>query len=283
MQELPTGSLTIGELARQTGVAPATLRMWESRHGFPVADRLSSGHRRYRPETVDRVRGVLRRQAAGVRLEAAIAEAGVAAPATPSVYAELRRAHPELTPHVLRKSTLVAFSQAIEDECVARADRALLFGAFQHDRHLRASLARWEDLARTARATIAFVVGSPELPAGSRIVTVPLAEDAPMRREWAIVCDATPLPVALSAWELPGQDDVPDAQRRFETVWTLDPAAVRAASRVCARVAFEAKVGGGAALVDELEETPRVLAGDLTAAARLFSRVVAYVEQRTVR
>ena len=40
-------SLSIGDLAERTGVAPATLRMWEQRHGFPVPDRLESGHRRY--------------------------------------------------------------------------------------------------------------------------------------------------------------------------------------------------------------------------------------------
>ena len=39
---------------------------------------------------------------------------------------------------------------------------------------------------------------------------VTLPADAPMRREWAVVCDAPDLPVVLTAWELPGQNDVPD-------------------------------------------------------------------------
>ncbi len=40
-------TLTIGALAERTGMQPATLRMWEQRHGFPRAQRLPSGHRRY--------------------------------------------------------------------------------------------------------------------------------------------------------------------------------------------------------------------------------------------
>ena len=47
-------SLTIGQLAEACGIAPATLRMWESRHGFPEPQRLDSGHRRYGEQDVER-------------------------------------------------------------------------------------------------------------------------------------------------------------------------------------------------------------------------------------
>jgi len=50
--------LTIGQLAERTGAAAGTLRMWESRYGFPRARRLASGHRRYSEEDVERVRDV---------------------------------------------------------------------------------------------------------------------------------------------------------------------------------------------------------------------------------
>ncbi|MGD8394970.1 MAG: MerR family transcriptional regulator [Candidatus Eiseniibacteriota bacterium] len=40
-------SLSIGELATRTGIAPDTLRIWERRYGRPVPVRLPSGHRRY--------------------------------------------------------------------------------------------------------------------------------------------------------------------------------------------------------------------------------------------
>ena len=65
--------LTIGDLARRSGVAVGTLRMWETRHGFPVATRLPSGHRRYAEATVDQVAEVARRRDAGTRLDMAIA------------------------------------------------------------------------------------------------------------------------------------------------------------------------------------------------------------------
>src|SRR4051794_2086288 len=89
--------LTIGDLAQRTGLTPAVLRMWETRHRFPEPRRLGSGHRRYSESDVQLVAQVLRRKDAGVRLEVAIAEAvGNKAPAAPSVFAELRRLHPVL-------------------------------------------------------------------------------------------------------------------------------------------------------------------------------------------
>lgn len=98
-----TGELTIGDLAERTGLSPAVLRMWESRHGFPVPHRLESGHRRYTGADVELVRQVLRRKDAGVRLEVAIAEASASkAPGSPSIFAQLRRLHPSLAPHRLR-------------------------------------------------------------------------------------------------------------------------------------------------------------------------------------
>ena len=54
--QVPTAEsseLTIGELARRTGVAAHTLRMWETRYGFPQPLRRPSGHRRYDERVVD--------------------------------------------------------------------------------------------------------------------------------------------------------------------------------------------------------------------------------------
>jgi DNA-binding transcriptional MerR regulator len=48
--------LTIGALARATGVPVETLRTWERRYGFPEAERTHTGHRRYTLDTVERVR-----------------------------------------------------------------------------------------------------------------------------------------------------------------------------------------------------------------------------------
>jgi MerR family transcriptional regulator, light-induced transcriptional regulator len=272
--------LTIGDLARRTGVTPAVLRTWETRHGFPRPRRLESGHRRYAEADVALVERVLRRRDAGVRLEVAIAEAAASrAPETPSVFAELRQRHPHLAPHRLQKSTLLALSWALEDECCARAQRPLLFGAFQREGYYRAAEARWHELARVSRGAFVLADFAPAPPAGSGPTRVPLAHDAPMRREWVVVCDAPDLPAALAAWELPGQSTVRDRDRIFESVWTLDPRAVRDAARVCAGIAHSAGASAAGPALHSLADDPPAMGTDIVAATTLFNRVVAYVDR----
>jgi len=190
------GSLTIGDLARRTGVAPATLRVWESRHGFPRPSRRDSGHRRYNEHDVELVTQVLRRRDSGMRLEVAIAGVALADAATgtppgaPSVHAAMRRLHPNLQPQRLKKSTLLAVSWAIEDECCSRAEQPMIFGGFQKEHYYRAAEERWTELARIARSTMVFAAFSQDPDPVDRTTMVDLPEDAPMRREWAVVFDA---------------------------------------------------------------------------------------------
>jgi MerR family transcriptional regulator, light-induced transcriptional regulator len=283
------GSLSIGEVSERTGLTPATLRMWEVRHGFPTPQRLESGHRRYAASDVGTILDVLRRRDAGVRLDVAIGQAVRAsmsdgAPESPSIFAELRAKHPQLRTHPLRKPTLLALSWAIEDEFCAKAERSYLFAAFQRRRFWRAAEPRWGELARVARR--AFVYADfderpdPEVEPGPGVpVRVPLSPDAPLRREWAIVCDAPGLAVALTAFELPGQQDRPDRERVFEAAWTLDPRAVRDASRVCVQVAAAAGVSAARSALYDLAEDPAPGAIDPVAATGVFNRVVAYVDR----
>jgi DICT domain-containing protein len=285
-QELPgnssIGGLTIGALAERTGVAVATLRMWEARHGFPRATRLPSGHRRYDEQTVDQVLQVQRRKDSGLRLETAVAEV-TAGPVTPasSVFAELRRRHPGLMPHRLRKTTLLALTWALEDECCARAQQPWLFGAFQKGSYYRRAEQRWRDLAgmaRTAWALADFDDAQAQEADGTGPVEVALPLGSPMRREWSLVCVAPDFPAALAAWELPGQQRVPDGERLFESLWTLEPAAVRDAARCCA----ELVTGLGhdtTALTEELDRPLPVGSSDLRHATQLFNRVTAYVDR----
>lgn len=276
-----SGDLTIGDLADRTGLTPAVLRMWETRHGFPVPRRLDSGHRRYSEADVELVQQVLRRKEAGIRLEIAIAEASATkAPGAPSIFAELRRKHPTLVTHRLRKSTLIALSWAIEDECCAVADTPVLFGAFQRGDFYEPSAARWSELSRVARTAIVFAdhwEGWADDAEGP--IRTTLAEDAPLRREWAVVCDALDSTAALSAWELPGQSEVPDRQRVFEAVWTVDPVAVRDAARVAASVAADAGVLAAQPLLYELASPPAPRITTPTGVTALFNRVVAYVDR----
>ncbi len=287
----PSALLTIGDLAERTGLAPATLRVWESRHGFPRPVRLESGHRRYDERDVDLVRQVLRRRDGGSRLEVAIAAVVLAQasvsdpPQAPSIYATMRRLQPSLQPQRLKKSTLLALSWAIEDECCSRAEKPMIFGAFQKERYYRAAEERWAELARVARSTMVFAGFSvddpddPDEPRGVGGTTfVQLPDDAPMRREWAVVCDAPVYPAMLTAWELPGQSTVPDKQRLFECVWTVEPGAVREAARTCAQVAQQFGHDEAVPLLYELADDPPPPPPELLQATALLNRVVAYVD-----
>ena len=276
------GELSIGALGERTGVAPATLRMWEQRHGFPVPDRLPSGHRRYRERDVAVVADVVRHQAEGVRLDVAIERAldqavAQGEPPVASVYAELRRLHPHLQSYRLRKDTLRALSWAIEDEFCAKATRPHLFAGFQRAEFWRPARARWRELARVSRS--AFVLVDEPGPGGTgNAVEVALGPDSPMVREWVLVCECAELPAALSAWELPGQHGVRDGDRLFEAVWTVEPAAVRDAARICARTAQQAGAAEAAPVLFELAGPAPVGLADLASVTTLFNRVVAYID-----
>ena len=53
-----TPKLSIGALARATGIAVETLRTWESRYGFPAPERKPSGHRVYPVSSIARLRRI---------------------------------------------------------------------------------------------------------------------------------------------------------------------------------------------------------------------------------
>ena len=165
--------------------------MWETSHGFPRAERLPSGHRRYAREQVEAVREVARARDAGLSLAAAIERVGeVGDVPEASIFGGLRRRRPELQPYPIPKRLLVAVSHAIEDECSASGERAVLVGSFQRERFYRQAEPRWREFARTSELALALadfkeVGGPPEGP-----VEVPVERNHPLADEWAIVCDA---------------------------------------------------------------------------------------------
>ncbi|CAN5475639.1 hypothetical protein BH10ACT10_BH10ACT10_03430 [soil metagenome] len=274
-------SLTIGHLAERTGVPPGTLRSWESRYGFPRPNRLERGHRRYIEADVTAVLEVLRHRDAGLALEAAVRRVTAEPPRSRSVHAELRRRHSELTPQLLSKTSLLAISQAIEDACCARAEEPLLFGGFQRDTYFAGSRARWVELARTARSAVIFAdLAAPQPLRPGLPIEVALPHGAPLNREWIVVCDAPDLPACLAAVERPGQDRVPDSRRRFEAVWTVDPRAVRHASRVAMALAEEYRpelIGAELAVPDD---EPPTASADLRRASDLMNRMMGYLDER---
>lgn len=270
--------MPIGDLAEQTGVAVATLRAWEARYGFPVPRRSASGHRRYGSSVADQVRQVLQLRAAGLSLESAIARArdAGASPRVPrSVFAELRRSHPQLIPQVLSRRAMLAISSAIEDECCAAAAAPVLIGFFQQERFYRSRQPRWRELGRTATATLVFAdFATSTAPAGEP-VEIALEATTPLRREWVLVCQAPDATACLAGWELQPQSTA-EPGRRFEAVWSLSPEVTATAARTALRYAART-----APDLMPPQPPPVVVASEaavLTRATAVTNRIVAYLD-----
>ncbi|MGZ4177372.1 MAG: DICT sensory domain-containing protein [Solirubrobacteraceae bacterium] len=229
--------LTTAQLAQRTGLSAGTLRMWETRHGFPDPFRLPGGHRRYAAGDVEQVREVLRLRDLGLSLPAAIdrVRARTRAPAG-SVFAGLRRRRPEVAPTVLLKPAVLALSRAIEDEYCARAADGLLLGSFQRERFYRHAERRWRELARTAGLAVALADFPRRADPADAPAEVPIDRHHALSREWAVVVNADELTACLAAWEQPSDDEVPDAQRRFEVLWSFDAAVVADAVSIAAEL-----------------------------------------------
>ncbi|HEY7793774.1 MAG TPA: DICT sensory domain-containing protein [Gaiellaceae bacterium] len=269
--------LTIGQMARRTGVSVPTLRAWEDRYGFPRPVRLGSGHRRFTETDCDVVGAVVRLRGGGLSLEAAIARATADAERPPtSLFASLRARRPELAPWLVRKRALVGISRAIEDECLARGERGVLLGGFQEERHYRDSEPRWRELSRVAAAALALadfeLVAEPE--AGP--VEIPLQPASPLHREWALVWDGPGFGACLVAWERLGHGG-PDGARPFEALWSVEPEVVRTAALVllgAAAAAAPEAAAGARALLSEPRSSDAATA---RAATALTNRIVSYV------
>jgi DICT domain-containing protein len=281
---VPQDGLSIGELARQTGVPVATLRSWEGRYGFPRPERQAGGHRRYGRGDIALITKVLGLRASGLSLQAAIGQAAARVEeAQLSVFAGLRRRHPGLMPQELSKATLLAITQAMEDECCARAEHAVLFAGFQQERFYRQSGERWKELARTARIAVIFAdFGESSGPDASPL-TVSIPADAPLRREWFMVCAAPDYPAFISGWEFPREPGIPDARRRFEVLWSVDPAAVLDAALICAQIARALSPGLARRLDDLPDGAPPPASADLHRALGLFNRMATYLDKRNDR
>jgi len=271
--------LTIGDLARRSGVPTATLRSWEARYGFPRPARMAGGHRRYAEAEVAAVLDVVRHRDSGLALETAVRRVTTESVRPRSIYAELRRSHPDLPSQALTKTSLLALSHAIEDECCARAQEPLLFGCFQRDRFLSASRTRWVELARTARVAVMFAeIVAPATHGPGLPIEVALPPEAPLNREWVVLCDAPDLPACLAAVERPGQETLADADRRFDALWTVDPRVVRDASRVAATLADEYRPGWRPSGLSVLDDDPPGASADLRRASDLLSRTMGYLD-----
>lgn len=273
--------LTTAQLARRTGVPAGTLRMWEARHDFPRASRLASGHRRYSEADAEAVGQVVRLREQGLSLGAAIARArsdGGRSP--PSIFAGLRSRRPDLQPVELTKLTLLDLTRAVEDEYCARAAGGVLVASFQRASFYRQAQRRWRELARGARLAVALADFEAVHEARGAPVEVPVDRTHPLAREWALVVDAPGARACLAGWEQPADSELPDARRRFEVLWTVEPDVVRAATTVAVELIDDLAPPVARKLSAGLDDAPGPSPPELRSAATLVHRMVGYLGAR---
>src|SRR4051794_28441994 len=273
-------SLTIREVAARSGVPAGTLRMWEERYGFPMPQRLPSGHRRFTGLHVDQVRAVVAAREDGLSLPAAI-ERVTAAPEErrESLYGLLRLRRPELSPELVPKRRMIALSHAIEDECLARAHAPVLIGSFQQERFFRSEEPRWKGFAQTASVAVAFA--DFETRTDTQPAQIHVNRNHQLNREWAIVCFAPGANAALAGWEPPGQDYVPDPERQFEAIWTVDPELVYEAADAAATLVEAESPELAERIRRGLGGRPAPSGPDVRGVAALARRMVSYVSDQS--
>lgn len=252
--------------------------MWEERYGFPAPERLPSGHRRYSDRDIDAVRAVVAARGSGLSLPAAIERAaGGAGERRDSLYGLLRLRRPELVPELIPRPRMTALSHAIEDECFARAQAAVLTGSFQRERFYRRAEPRWRGFARTAAVAVALADFDTDLTREPAEVHV--GRDEPLSNEWAIVCHAPGVSACLVGWEPPGQERRRDDERRFEAIWTVDPELVWEATDAAAALCEHEAPELAASIRRAMGPRPLPSGPEVRGVAALARRMVSYVAE----
>ena len=148
----------------------------------------------------------------------------------------------------------------------------MLVGCFQHERYYRQSEARWHELARTASWAVVFAdFAATRTPDGGAI-EVAVTNDQPLLRDWVVICDSPRFTACVAAVELARRG--PGRRRRFETIWSTDPAVVREAIRVAVTLA-----GPLAGLAGTLDDLPITDTDSARAnATALANRAIAYLD-----
>ena len=229
------------------------------------------------------MREVARLRQSGLPVSAAINQATQARGKPADSFFATLRAHSESRSHVLSKRALGAITSAIEDECLAQARRPVLMGAFQHARFYRQSEARWHELTRTAERAVVFADFEQNRDLGTCPQEVALPADSPVLREWVLVCDAPGFSACVAGWEMPSPPGTADRNRRFETMWTLDPDVVRATTNVGIELLGQSDPEHSELLAASLSRATGAASPDLQRATALFARIVDYSQETAGR
>jgi MerR family transcriptional regulator, light-induced transcriptional regulator len=110
---------------------------------------------------------------------------------------------------------------------------------------------------------------------------IPIAPDAALGNEWAVIVDAPGYAACLLAWERPrsaAERRQPDGERRFEALWTLDPVMVRRAALVGATLTRAAAPALAERIERALADRPLAVEVPAPCLTALVNRVVAYLE-----
>ena len=140
-----------------------------------------------------------------------------------------------LRPRVLSKATLTELSHVLENTVIANDLPGAVFTGFQRSTNWLRELERYQRLvAPRARSVAVFAAGNLDTWAEDDIVRVPLAEDDPLVEEWFLIV-LTPGFCAVLLGEEIAQEpadgsgaEVEEADRTFESVWSLDAITVTA-------------------------------------------------------
>ena len=275
--------LAIKDVAERTGIAAGTIRMWEQRYGFPEPERTASGYRVYTEQDVETLRRVVWHRGRGLSVPAALERARAVAGPTdrPSLYGALATGDTPIAPQLLRKRSLIAISHAIEDEALARAAGPVVFGAFQRVRFYDAERHRYRRLAQRADAAVVFADFPAARMPDDGPAEIPIAPDAALGNEWAVIVDAPGYAACMLGWERPGsraEEDGPQMERRFETIWTLDPVVVRRASLVACQLTRPAAPALAERIERTLADRPLAIESPAPGLSALANRMVAYLE-----
>jgi MerR family transcriptional regulator, light-induced transcriptional regulator len=267
------GGYGIGAVSERTGVPEAVLRSWETRFGFPDPERRPGGHRRYSDADIEAVLGVVRDREAGISLRAAIERPPAAGAITePTIFAALRRARPHFEPRVASVRTMLGLSRAIEDEVLARGERAVLFGSFQRVRSYDPARPRWRELSRSAEAACVFADFKTRRSRKGHPTEVPVDREDPLAREWSVVADGPRFGAVLAGWERPAE---PGEPRSFEYLWSIEPDLVRESSRLAAGIA--AGAGADLGLPRRVSDPAPPVDPAVHELSRLTQRIVSYL------
>ena len=276
MPNFDPAELAIGDVVDRTGVPASTLRMWETRYGFPAPRRPGGTHRRYTEEDCRAIEEVKRARARGLPMGDAVAS-GLAAlrDAQDSLFNGLRLRHPDLPVLVLPNPFMLALSEALETTALEHPD-GVLVGAFQRTRAYELAQTRWTRLTATAHAVLAFA-DFPRLEREGNAWRLPTQPGSALAAEWAVVCDTPRWWGCLVGREVPGAAHRARRRRAFEAMWSLDPIVVRDATRIAASLASSVAPDAGDALVGRLQHQPRVRPSTLGEASHFTNRVLEHL------